>query len=116
MAEITAPIVNISKGFPFKITINEVLGSGKKYMAVLRLHNRKDGIITKVDELGNAIWTDKQTSTLRRNKKYDLEVWDYNESTKDELGHKLFVKENVFVAKETYISMNGKVASDFDAN
>lgn len=116
-------IVNISKGFPFKAHVSENVrtdgstdgGSAKKYKAVLRLHNRKDGIITDVDSDGWATWTDKQTATLRRNKKYDLEVWDFNENVKDELGHKIFVKEKIGKAVETYVSMNGKVSSDFDA-
>lgn len=116
-------IVNISKGFPFRAHVSENVrtdgstdgGSAKKYKAVLRLHNRKDGIITDVDSDGWATWTDKQTATLRRNKKYDLEVWDFNENVKDELGHKIFVKEKIGKAVETYVSMNGKVSSDFDA-
>ena len=111
-------IVNISKGFPFKVHVSENVstegGSAKKYKAVLRLHNRKDGIITDVDSEGWATWSDKQTATLRRNKKYDLEVWDYSENGKDELGHKIFVKERIGKAVETYVSMNGKVSSDFD--
>lgn len=114
--------VNISKGFPFKAHVSENVrtdggtegGSAKKYKAVLRLHNRKDGIITDVDSEGWATWTDKQTATLRRNKKYDLEVWDYSENGKDELGHKIFVKERIGKAVETYVSMNGKVSSDYD--
>lgn len=115
-------IVNISKGFPFRAHVSENVrtdggtegGSAKKYKAVLRLHNRKDGIITDVDSEGWATWTDKQTATLRRNKKYDLEVWDYSEKGKDEIGHKIFVKENIGKAVETYVSMNGKVSSDYD--
>lgn len=111
-------IVNISKGFPFKAHVSENVstdgGTAKKFKAVLRLHNRKDGIITNVDSEGWATWTDRQTATLRRNKKYDLEVWDYSENGKDELGHKIFVKENIGKAVETYVSMNGKVSSDFD--
>ena len=115
-------IVNISKGFPFRAHVSENVrtdgvtegGSAKKYKAVLRLHNRKDGIITDVDSEGWATWTDKQTATLRRNKKYDLEVWDYSENGKDELGHKIFVKERIGKAVETYVSMNGKVSSDYD--
>ena len=115
-------IVNISKGFPFRAHVSENVrtdggtegGSAKKYKAVLRLHNRKDGIITDVDSEGWATWTDKQTATLRRNKKYDLEVWDYSEKGKDEIGHKIFVKERIGKAVETYVSMNGKVSSDYD--
>ena len=115
-------IVNISKGFPFRAHVSENVrtdggtegGSAKKYKAVLRLHNRKDGVITDVDSEGWATWTDKQTATLRRNKKYDLEVWDYSENGKDELGHKIFVKERIGKAVETYVSMNGKVSSDYD--
>ena len=115
-------IVNISQGFPFRAHVSENVrtdggtegGSAKKYKAVLRLHNRKDGIITDVDSEGWATWTDKQTATLRRNKKYDLEVWDYSENGKDELGHKIFVKERIGKAVETYVSMNGKVSSDYD--
>ena len=115
-------IVNISKGFPFRAHVSENVRtdggtegvSAKKYKAVLRLHNRKDGIITDVDSEGWATWTDKQTATLRRNKKYDLEVWDYSENGKDELGHKICVKERIGKAVETYVSMNGKVSSDYD--
>ena len=119
-------IVNISKGFPFRAHVSENVrtdggtdvstegGTAKKFKAVLRLHNRKDGIITDVDSEGWATWTDKQTATLRRNKKYDLEVWDYSENGKDELGHKIFVKERIGKAVETYVSMNGKVSSDYD--
>ena len=122
MEKVTTPIVNISKGFPFKARISEKVrtdsgsdgSSEKKYIAVLRLHNRKDGIMTNVDSEGWATWTDKQTATLRRNKKYDLEVWDYSEKGKDEVGHKIFVQENIGKAVETYVSMNGKVSSDFD--
>ena len=112
-------IVNISKGFPFKVHVSENVStdgsSAKKFKAVLRLHNRKDGIITDVDSDGWATWTDKQTATLGRNKKYGVEVWDYSENGKDELGHKIFVKENIGKSVETYVSMNGKVSSDFDA-
>lgn len=114
MEKVTDTIVTISKGFPFKICIKEAVSSVKKYKAVLRLHNRKDGIITDVGSDGWATWSDKQTSTLRRNKKYDLEVWDYSENGKDELGHKIFVQDRIGKAVETYVSMNGKVSSDFD--
>lgn len=128
MEKVTTPIVNISKGFPFKARISEKVradvssdsgsdgSSEKKYIAVLRLHNRKNGIMTNVDSEGWATWTDKQTATLRRNKKYDLEVWDYSEKGKDEVGHKIFVQENIGKAVETYVSMNGKVSSDFDVD
>ena len=114
MEKVTDTIVTISKGFPFKIHIKEAVNSVKKYKAVLRLHNRKDGIVTNVGSDGWATWSDEQTATLRRNKKYDLELWDYSDNGKDELDHKIFVQERIGKAVETYVSMNGMVSSDFD--
>ena len=113
MADNTNTILDIPKGFPFKITINEAVGVDKKYIAVLRLHKRKDGIIAYVSSDGVAVFTEEQTKTLKRGKKYDLEVWDSNKNAEGGLGHKLFTKDSVGKAKETYASMNGKTVSDF---